>query len=249
MSATNDDRDRAFSPGLTLYRWPESARVGRTVPKSKFYEHGNVTAAVKRHFVDDVESITWAYKLAPETIGLAATEAVSEVQVFTITLKPGRDTLDNRVLAAINGAIPTAIIFEVEKPAVVPVPSGVEPVETPAMVSMAAAPQVLGRRVRLEDYWTTPVQPQDAPRVPLPPAADLERLYTALLAPTAPIVPQAGETLAETHERATRIAALDREIGALARKLRAEKQLNRQMDLRRQLRAVEKERQFLGKFE
>ena len=53
-----------------LFRWPPNAAFGRTVPKTKFYEHGNVRTAMREKFVDDVQRITWAYKLADDTIRL-----------------------------------------------------------------------------------------------------------------------------------------------------------------------------------
>ena len=73
-----------------LYRWPEAARFGRVVPKSKFYEQGTVPAAVREKFVSEVQRITWAYKLAENTINLPGTSAVPEIQVFQIDAK-GRD--------------------------------------------------------------------------------------------------------------------------------------------------------------
>lgn len=53
-----------------LYRWPVAAKFGRTVPKTKFYEHGTVPGAVRDKFVSEIQRITWAYKLAQSTINL-----------------------------------------------------------------------------------------------------------------------------------------------------------------------------------
>ena len=49
---------------MTLYAWPKQAAFGRVVPKSKIYEHASVSAALKERFVQQVEQINWAYKLA-----------------------------------------------------------------------------------------------------------------------------------------------------------------------------------------
>ncbi len=57
-----------------------------------------------------VDQITWKYKLAPETMNLAATKAVGEIQVFGISLRNGK--LDEEVLRAIDRAIPFPLIFE-----------------------------------------------------------------------------------------------------------------------------------------
>ena len=36
-----------IGPEPVLYRWPANAAFGRTVPKAKFYEHGNVRTALR----------------------------------------------------------------------------------------------------------------------------------------------------------------------------------------------------------
>ena len=70
-----------------LYRWPDSAKFGKTIPKTKFYEHASVSTAVRGRFVAEVDRITWAYKLAESTINLAGTTEVPEIQVLVIKAK------------------------------------------------------------------------------------------------------------------------------------------------------------------
>ena len=98
--------------GMTacLLRLPQGAAFGRVVPKSKIYEHAGAGTALKDLFVTQVDQIVWKYKLAPETMNLAATKAVSEIQVFGISLRDGK--LDEEVLRAIDRAIPFPLIFE-----------------------------------------------------------------------------------------------------------------------------------------
>ncbi|HBQ6958111.1 TPA: DUF4391 domain-containing protein, partial [Klebsiella pneumoniae] len=95
---------------MTLYAWPKQAAFGRVVPKSKIYEHATASAALRERFVQQVEQINWAYKLAPETVNLPATPAVAEIQVFRLGLKGA--SLDHEVLKAIDRAIPFPLIFE-----------------------------------------------------------------------------------------------------------------------------------------
>jgi len=93
-----------------LYRWPAGAQFGRVVPKNKFYERGQVTTAVKDKFVDEVQRITWAFKLAESTINLPGTKALPELQVFQVDAKS--DDVSDGVLTAIDKAVKTPIIFE-----------------------------------------------------------------------------------------------------------------------------------------
>ncbi|MEA3348654.1 MAG: DUF4391 domain-containing protein, partial [Pseudomonadota bacterium] len=93
-----------------LYDFPQAAAFGRMVAKNKIYEHSSPNAKVKELFVQEVEKITWAYKLSPATINIPAGEGVQELQVFTITLRT--ETLAQEVLQTIDKAIPSPILFQ-----------------------------------------------------------------------------------------------------------------------------------------
>lgn len=202
-----------------LYRWPQSAAFGRTVPKTKFYEHGNVRTALREKFIEDVQRITWAYKLAESTIRLKGTDAVPEIQVFAVETK-GSDIPDD-VLAAIDKSVHFPMLFEVSR--------GNE-------VRMVAAHKTLGGATpKVGSYFTTPWLPYDAARAPLPTAIDLPALYEAMLSSLLPVVTRRGESLSKAADRMDKAKKLEREIAALERKLRAEPQLNRKIELRRAL--------------
>lgn len=62
-----------------FFDYPKAAAFGRVVPKSRIYEHAEASTALKDLFVTQVDQIVWKFKLAPETINLAATQAVSEI--------------------------------------------------------------------------------------------------------------------------------------------------------------------------
>src|SRR4051812_43217281 len=96
-----------------LYRWPAAAKLGRRVPKEKFYAAGAVSGTVRERFVSEVSQISWAYKLADSTINLPGTEEVPEIQVFQIAAK-GEDVSES-VLTAIDKSIPFPIIFEISR--------------------------------------------------------------------------------------------------------------------------------------
>src|SRR4051794_9967060 len=96
-----------------LYKWPKAAAFGRVVPKNKFYDHTSLGSAVKDRFVSDIRRITWAYKLAEFTINLPGSAEVPEIQIFEIEAK-GED-VGEVVLAAIDKAVRTPIIFEISQ--------------------------------------------------------------------------------------------------------------------------------------
>ena len=205
-------------PEQVLFRWPTNAAFGRAVPKSKIYEHGKVRTALRERFIDEVQRITWAYKLADVTIHLGGTPAVPEIQVFVVEAK-GEDVSDD-VLATIDRSVNFPIIFEV---------ANSESVRT------AATQKSLIGRPMIGAYFTTDWQPADATRRPLPTAIDLPGLYEELLAALAQVERRAGETMSEATVRLDRARKLQRDIAALEKKLRAEPQLNRKIEIRRQI--------------
>jgi len=207
-----------------LYSWPTTAKFGRMVPKSKFYEHAAIAASVREKFVAEIQRITWAYKLADGTIHLRGDDSVPEIQIFTIDAKA--DDVSDDVLKAIDKAIPFPIIFELNR-------ESNRQMET-RMV--AAHKQLGGVAQRISDYFTIDWLPSDSPRVRLPTALDLAGLYAGLLAPILPISPRAGEAMSEATERIEIARKLEREIAILELKLRNEPQFNRKVEYRRELR-------------
>ena len=206
-----------------LYRWPKAAEFGRVVPKTKFYEHTNLGSTVKDRFTSDVRRITWAYKLAESTINLPGSGEVPEIQVFEVEAK--EEDVAESVLAAIDKAVRTPIIFEISRGE-----------GKSGTIRMIAAHKQLGTGApKSGPYFSTGWQPESADRVPLPTAIDLTTMYTALLQPLTPVASRAGENVSEVVARLTAIRSLEREIAALERKLRNEPQLNRKVELRRTL--------------
>lgn len=206
-----------------LYRWPEAAWFGRVVPKAKFYEQGTVPTAVRENFISEVQRITWAYKLAENTINLPGTSVVPEIQVFQIHAK-GADVGDP-VLAAIDKAVKTPIIFEITQ--------GDAPTRRIRMVAAHKTPG--SAAAKLGTYYASEWQSDDAERRPLPTAIDLPALYARLLESLAPLTARPGEDAAEMAARLESVRKLEREVAALERRLRAEPQLNRKVEIRRTL--------------
>lgn len=208
-----------------LFRWPEAARFNRVVAKNRFYEQGTVSSAVQEKFVAEVERITWAYKLAAETINLSGCDDVPEIQVFVIKAK-GRD-VDQAVLTAIDRSIKQPIIFEI---------MGSQGTRT------TAAPKQVGSGVlKLGAYYSTGWMPADAAREPLPTVISLASLYAALLEPLTAISVRPGEGLSDVSTRLESVRRLEREVATLDRKIRTEPQLNRKVELRRTLKAKQAE--------
>ena len=91
------------------FNLPESTTFNRRVPKQKFYENCAVSAALKRSFVDEITAIWWRNKLAATTLNLAKGAAVTEIEVFEIELANGH--LNEEVLRQMDRMIPYHLLF------------------------------------------------------------------------------------------------------------------------------------------
>ena len=93
-----------------MIKFPEYAKVGRIVAKEKLYS--GIDTTTKSLFQGEILRITWEYKFAPNTINLPA-KKWPEIEVFRITLK--NSEVPEKVLKAIDSAIPYPILFLIEK--------------------------------------------------------------------------------------------------------------------------------------
>ena len=205
-----------------LIQWPETARVDRIIPKERLYAEASAGTVLKQQFVDEVQRVRWAFKLGEESLRLAPGETITEIQVFVVDLKAS--SLDHSVLASIDKAIPSQIIFELRRE------DGLW-----TQQAMTAPYRRSGGRAKGTDYFRTGWIGSDQPRIPLPPALDMDGLYSQLLGRLLPHRMRPLEELSDALDRMKRIRGVTREIAGLQRKLRTEPQLNRKIELRRQI--------------
>ncbi len=95
---------------LTSISWfPENTCFNKAIPKTKFYQNLELKPAVKNVFVNEIEKIIWRNKLSPATLNVQAGTRVREIEVLEITLKKG--TLSEAALKVIDKGIPYHILF------------------------------------------------------------------------------------------------------------------------------------------
>lgn len=211
------------------FRWPAAAKVDRDLPKERLYKEGGVSAAVRRRFIDEVQRVRWAYKLGQESIHLSGTDDVPEVQVFEIELKG--EEISDAVLASIDKAVPSPIIFELQRTR-----AGRREIQC-----VAAQKRCSQKATTLGDYLRSDWGAEHVERDPLPPAIDLPGLYTQIIFTLLPIAPRRGEDLATAFDRVAATRRLQREIASLDARMQRERQFNRKVALRQELRTRQTE--------
>ena len=92
---------------------PEACVLGKRLFKKQFYEHGQLGAADKMAFVEDIERIDWVYTLKPSTINIPRlkddTHEYLEIEVLQVMLSAIKR--HSRIAAVIQNAIPYPLLI------------------------------------------------------------------------------------------------------------------------------------------
>lgn len=213
---------------MKLYKFPPQAKVDRLIPKNKFYEQGKANTKLEQLFVDQVENIRWAYKLASSTIHLQDQEDLKEIQIFRV--KSRVEDLDVSILSFIDKLILTPIIFEVVYQ------DKVKVVATYKRLNQADKTKAVIGQYYASDWL------EDADHVELPfylKLADLYEHFIAQLLPIASSKEQENDDESVSIElklqKAQQLESLLKQFDHLKSKLRKEKQFNRRVELNKQL--------------
>ncbi len=91
---------------------PQSTTVKRLLPKEKFYSKTSVNTKLRQLFTEEVEKISWANKISPDTLNITAGE-YAELQVFEISLKGAElSTTVLRHIDTIGYVVGFAVLFK-----------------------------------------------------------------------------------------------------------------------------------------
>lgn len=194
---------------------PRSTEVNRRVPKEKIYSNATMTPAVREAIKDQIEAIIWRNKLAHNTIALAPGEAVKEIQIFEVVLR--QRTLDKRILPAIAKAIPYKILFLLT-------------FGGKAQGCMEVSGTFFNTDWRTLDDFTLRFE-----------GLNLDAVYENLARQIAGGRLDAESDIVEAVEKDRQRQRLEREIAALEKKVRQEKQFNKQVELNSELKRLRNE--------
>lgn len=208
---------------------PKTTEFNKRIPKQKFYENIKITPALRRIFVDQIKAVYWRNKIASTTINLETGNNVTEIEIFEVKLN--RVPLDVSVLRQIDKEIPYHIIFLLEHE---------DKYQAWTAYKEKAASGAVAFKV--DSYFHTDWLPE----VELPLKLDglnMDAVYENFVRQIAGedlsvANTEAPETLKDSVERNKRMQALQKQIEALQKKVRREKQLNRQMELNIELKKL-----------
>lgn len=210
---------------------PKTTEFNKRIPKQKFYENINVTPALRRIFVEQIKGVYWRNKIAPSTINLEAGNDVTEIEVFEVKLNHA--PLDVSVLRQIDKEIPYHIIFMLEYEG-----------KYQAWTAYKEKAGSGSNTFKVDTYYHTDWLLEDELVLKLN-GLNMDAVYENYVRQIAGdalrVASSETESLKESVERYKQIQLLQKQIDTLQKKIRKEKQLNRQIELNTKLKKLKKQ--------
>jgi hypothetical protein len=198
-----------------LLQYPETTLFGKTVAKKLFYDQLDVSAKMKQRFVNDIEEIVWLYKLAPTTLNVQKGAKISEIEIMLCPLKDVECPVD--VFKFISQKIPHHIVFILQ----------------------------YGDSYRLLiqyglDSFVSPWCKREELSLKIE-GQTLDRIYDGFVGQLTGIGNRDSESLQEIIRLKKEIKKLSDKIEAIQRQIRREPQLNRQLEMNGEARAMKQQ--------
>lgn len=205
---------------------PKSTEFNKRIPKQKFYENLSVTPAIKTVFTEQIKIIYWRNKLAATTLNLAPGKLVTEIEVFEIRLTS--PDLDEDILRLIDREIPYHILFLLEYDGKCQAAMGYKE----AAGSGKAA-------FKVECYYRTEWLTEQELSLHLE-GLTIDAVYENFIRQIAggQLTGSENTTLKESVEQQKQREQIEKQIAALETKMKKEKQLNRKMELKAEIKKL-----------
>lgn len=206
---------------------PKTTEFNKRIPKQKFYENIDVSPALRKVFVEQVNTIYWKNKIAISTTNLAEGREVTEIEVFEIRLNAS--VLDEGLLRQIDREIPYHILFLLEFQG-----------KYQAWIGYKEATLSGNKAFKVNGYYHTDWLSEEELPLKLT-GLSLDEVYENFVRQIAGDklkIEVVGQSLKESVERDDQKQELQKQIITLQSKIRKEKQLNKQMQMNNELKKL-----------
>lgn len=216
-----------------LLNYHKDVIVDRVVPKTMFYKFMEVNPRMKVRFVNDVEKITWLYKLSASTLNVTSSDNLVEIDVFVATLKQQDCPTD--LFTFIDTNMPHHIVFILEYDnsymILLNYKNWADNTHTKFKITKSFASLWMD-----EERLSLEIQGQS-----------LSRIYENFVAQVSGIGEHKAGAMAEIVDLKKRIAAMEAELQNLQKKMRKEPQYDKQVKMNKQVKAKRHELDELKK--
>ena len=197
--------------------------VDRVVPKTMFYKFMEVNPRMKVRFVNDVEKITWLYKLSANTLNVTSSDDLVEIDVFVATLKQQDCPTD--LFTFIDTNMPHHIVFILEY-------------DNSYMILLNYKDWADNTHTKFKITKSFASLWMDENRLSLEiQGQSLSRVYENFVAQVSGIGEHKAGAMAEIVDLKKRIAAMEAELQNLQKKMRKEPQYDIQVKMNKQVKA------------
>lgn len=205
---------------------PKSTEFNKRIPKQKFYENLSVTPAIKTEFTEQIKIIYWRNKLAATTLNLAPGKLVTEIEAFEIRLTS--PDLDEDILRLIDREIPYHILFLLEYDGKYQAAMGYKEAASSGKAAF-----------KVERYYRTEWLTEEELPLHLE-GLTIDAVYENFIRQIAGdrLTSNENTTLKESVEQQKQREQIEKQIAALETKMKKEKQLNRKMELKAEIKKL-----------
>ena len=210
-----------------ILNFPATTIVDSLIPKTKFYRFMEVNLRMKTHFVNDVESIRWLYKLSPDTLNVTASEDMKEIEVFVATLKEADCPTD--LFTFIDTNMPRHIVFVLQHGE-----------NSMLLINYKQWKDDTHTAFRITQMFASPWVSTSSLKLQID-GQSLPRIYDNFVAQISGIGEHRAGSMEEIVALRQQIAKQETELQKLEKRMRREPQVDIQMELHKQVRQKRKE--------
>lgn len=212
---------------MNLLNFPSTTIVNKPVPKNAFYGRSS-DSSLREFLTREFESIVWLYKLAPATLNVEDGEYVHEIDVFYCKMKEDRYSI--KPFCAMDELLPRHTVFIIEYGG-----------KFDLLMHHKEMSVVHG-----EQKWTCGISELkrdiciDADTLNIQ-GQSMDAVYNGLLSQISGLSVSTKEEYKEQIDVRKQIESIQKQIMTLQKRIKAEKQFNRQIELNTEVRQLRKE--------
>lgn len=210
---------------------PKSTEFNRFIPKQKFYKdlytHTSIPSKTKNYFVKQIKLITWENKIDPTTMYISKGSFVEEIEVFRVELYDYE--IDDSVLNIIDENIPYHILFVFEY--------NNKRKYSLSYKEISRESETINIHKIFQSDWIS--EEEDLLKFS---GISLDNMYENLLNRISDneLDKFSGDTLKERVLNNIEYEKIQKQVNNLSKKIRNEKQFNRQVELNSELKELKK---------
>ena len=202
--------------------FPSKTIINVKVPKKSFYENLTVSTANKRIFIDQINAIWWRYKLTADTLAVAPSEMIDEIEIFEIELTT--KNFDSSILRLIDRGIPYHTLF-------------ILTYEGESQLWIAYKEKTSSDSLSVGNYYHTDFMPSESLNLSAV-GMSLDDIYAALFYQVSGIQKSLSKPLKDVIIEYEKRQKLEKEIARLEKQLRKETQPKKKFDLHQKIKGL-----------